>query len=315
MTARPAPQVSVIVPTRNRAETLRCAVRSVLAESEVSLELIVVDDASTDDTIDWLSRLKDDRLRLVARNHPGGAADARNCGMSSARGRFVAFLDSDDSWHPAKLQVQLRALDRFGGWRSPLLHATGYEVERPGWPVRHGGPLGEGVIGLSQILSARSGEWITSSFVVTRAALDLGVRFDAELAALEDQDLAVQVALRGGQVLATRTPLLTKTGGTDESLSSQANLGCGHQQFLEKHRSSPGWTRRSSWEHALDAAWSYRASGQHQKADDVLRTHLPYVARALTRDPAGVSAMRHLTRLGRPGSVLAGVQRMLAHPA
>jgi glycosyltransferase involved in cell wall biosynthesis len=102
-----APLVSVIVPTYNRAAVLGRAIESVLAQTMRDLELLVVDDASSDETQALLARCGDPRLRVLRQAQNGGVARARNAGAAAARGRFLAFLDSDDCWAPEKLARQL----------------------------------------------------------------------------------------------------------------------------------------------------------------------------------------------------------------
>lgn len=100
--------VSVIIPTFNRAALCKRAVESVLAQTYRNLEVIVVDDGSIDDTREVLSGL-DERL-LYLRQQNAGVSAARNLGIESAQGEFLAFLDSDDSWVPWKLEAQLAVL-------------------------------------------------------------------------------------------------------------------------------------------------------------------------------------------------------------
>lgn len=104
------PVVSVIIPTYNRWPMVAEAVESVLAQSDQRFELIVVDDGSTDDTAERLARFSA-RLRVVSRQRRGVAA-ARNFAASIARGRYLAFLDSDDLWLPKKLEVQMAFMER-----------------------------------------------------------------------------------------------------------------------------------------------------------------------------------------------------------
>src|ERR1043166_1854397 len=110
------PLVSVVLPTYNRAHTLARAVRSVLAQSHRHLEIVVVDDGSTDATVALVQKLalEDPRVRLVQQANRGPAA-ARNTGVRQARGEFVAFQDSDDEWLVEKLERQLAALERSPG--------------------------------------------------------------------------------------------------------------------------------------------------------------------------------------------------------
>ncbi|CAN7290606.1 glycosyltransferase family 2 protein [Rhizobium sp. LjRoot254] len=103
-----APLVSVVVPCYNRIVKLRRAIESVLHQTETNVEVIVVDDGSTEDVQGALAAIQDSRLRFVRFEENGGAAKARNRGMAEARGRFLALLDSDDWWLPKKLEMQLK---------------------------------------------------------------------------------------------------------------------------------------------------------------------------------------------------------------
>lgn len=103
-------EVSVILPVYNRATTVRRAVDSVLTQTYGCFELIVVDDGSTDQTPQILSEITDPRLRRVRLTRNAGAAQARNAGIEAARGNLIAFIDSDDSWRPEKLQRQVAAM-------------------------------------------------------------------------------------------------------------------------------------------------------------------------------------------------------------
>jgi GT2 family glycosyltransferase len=107
--------VSVVIPTYNRAHWLRQAIRSALQQSHRPLEILVVDDGSTDDTAALCAEMGPP-VRHVAQAH-AGAAVARNRGLQEARGEYVAFLDSDDLWEPSKLEIHLavhRALPHVG---------------------------------------------------------------------------------------------------------------------------------------------------------------------------------------------------------
>ena len=94
--------VSVVIPTRNRCIRLLDAIASVRAQTGVQVEIIVVDDASSDDTMRLLSELslEESRLRYVRNESPLGGGGARNAGVALAKGEFVAFLDDDDRFLP-----------------------------------------------------------------------------------------------------------------------------------------------------------------------------------------------------------------------
>ena len=101
------PLVSVIVPTYNRLPLLGPAIESVRAQSFTDWELIVVDDGSSDGTVEWVRALGDARIRCISLPHTGDVGRLRNEGARAGGGELVAFLDSDDLWHPAKLETQL----------------------------------------------------------------------------------------------------------------------------------------------------------------------------------------------------------------
>ena len=99
--------VSVIIPTFNRLGKIQRAVDSVLRQSFKDFELIVVDDGSTDKTLDWLKQCQDPKLTIIESKH-SGVAHARNLGVQKAHGEWLCFLDSDDVWHRHKLSEQIR---------------------------------------------------------------------------------------------------------------------------------------------------------------------------------------------------------------
>lgn len=105
--------VSVIIPTYNSERYLKKTVSSVLAQSYEKFEIIIVDDCSKDSTRTLIKEIssKDSRVKYHFQDENGGAAIARNTGISIARGRFIAFLDSDDTWEPNKLDKQMSLLN------------------------------------------------------------------------------------------------------------------------------------------------------------------------------------------------------------
>ena len=105
--ATTAPLVSVVVPAFNAADTIDRALVSVLSQSFADLELIVVDDASTDSTAERVAAIDDPRVRLLRLETNGGESRAMNAGIAAARGRLIAFQDADDEWLPGKLDRQV----------------------------------------------------------------------------------------------------------------------------------------------------------------------------------------------------------------
>ena len=111
MTATSNELVSVIVPVLNGGTHIREALESAIAQSYQNLEIIVVDDGSTDLTPSIVKELaeRDNRVRLVRKSN-GGVASARNLGIRHARGTLIAPFDADDLWHPDKIARQVRAI-------------------------------------------------------------------------------------------------------------------------------------------------------------------------------------------------------------
>jgi glycosyltransferase involved in cell wall biosynthesis len=108
------PEVSVVVPTHNRAALLRTTLRTVLWQRDASLEALVVDDGSSDGTAATVEQLGDPRVQVLRHDAPQGVCAARNRGAAEARGRWLAFCDDDDLWAPDKLARQLAAARETG---------------------------------------------------------------------------------------------------------------------------------------------------------------------------------------------------------
>lgn len=114
--------VSVVLPTYNRAQTLARSIRSVLNQTYTNIELIVVDDGSTDDTAAIMATFVDPRVRYVPLPSNRGASAARNEGLRLAVGEFIAFQDSDDEWLIDKLEVQMAAARAMNSDKVAVFH-------------------------------------------------------------------------------------------------------------------------------------------------------------------------------------------------
>jgi glycosyltransferase involved in cell wall biosynthesis len=111
-----APLVSAVIPTYNRAEMVGGAIESVLDQTVDDVEVVVVDDGSTDDTWSVLQEYaaEDDRVRPIQNESNQGIPTTMNRGVEAARGEFVGVFGDDDRWHPTKVEKQLAAFDRVG---------------------------------------------------------------------------------------------------------------------------------------------------------------------------------------------------------
>ena len=193
------PEISVIIPTRNRSGMVPRAVRSAFAQGGADLEVIVVDDGSTDETRSVLAGLEDPRLRVLAVDH-GGVAAARNHGVAAAQGEWVAFLDDDDYWAPEKLAQQLAAARASG---ANFVYCDAYVVDRDG-AIAHT---------LDRPASVRKAELYEhnvvgppSGVLVSAEAVRACGGFDTAFSIFADWDLYLRV-LEEGSATAVRAPL------------------------------------------------------------------------------------------------------------
>lgn len=178
--------VSVVIPTRNRAEYVRKAVASALDQSHPAVEVIVVDDGSTDETPALLSSLaeKGDRLRVIRHTEGGGAPRARNTGARAARGSVLAFLDDDCLFHPEKIRRQLRQLNGEHG----LVYCQQIIRDlRGGWVVEGG--TGARAKSLERILNVG-----TNTILVRRELFQEVGGFDEFLPRLQDFELLLRLS-------------------------------------------------------------------------------------------------------------------------
>ena len=107
------PLLSAVIPTRNRAQLVCEAIESALSQRNGQVEVIVVDDASTDNTAEVIGERFGSRVKCLRHEERKGAGASRNTGIRASRGHLVAFLDDDDLWLPGKLDAEISALEQF----------------------------------------------------------------------------------------------------------------------------------------------------------------------------------------------------------
>ncbi|HVT83842.1 MAG TPA: glycosyltransferase [Chitinophagaceae bacterium] len=112
LTGTDRPLISVIIPTYNRLPLLKEAIASVIEQTYIKWELIIVDDGSTDGTADAIQKMSDSRIRLIPLSHSGHIGQVMNEGVKHCSGEWLAFLDSDDIWLPQKLELQIHSLKK-----------------------------------------------------------------------------------------------------------------------------------------------------------------------------------------------------------
>lgn len=187
-----APRVSVIIPTHNRANLLPTAIHSALAQTVTDIEVIVVDDGSSDNTQQVLAGFKDPRVRCL-RNSPGkGAAGARNAGIAAATGEYIAFLDDDDQWFVEKLTRQLAALEAAPAGTGLCL--TGYLCYNgPHLTEYIGGKKWFDLLDFRRGVDAQYRLIVTTGWLVKRDLLTQAGLFDASIPVWEDWEMALRL--------------------------------------------------------------------------------------------------------------------------
>ncbi|HEV8287270.1 MAG TPA: glycosyltransferase family 2 protein [Chitinophagaceae bacterium] len=204
------PLVSVIIPTYNRCLLLQEAIASVMAQTYTNWELIIVDDGSTDDTVETIRKINDYRIHLIAVPHKGHLGILRNIGVVNSKGDWLAFLDSDDLWLPQKLEKQLKVLNQekkrwiYGGSqlinenKKIIPHKTKSGNLVPGWIV-------EEVINTSIDFSP-------SSLVIEKKFFNEVGQFteERELFCREDHELTLRLAFHAEAAVITEAIVLVR---------------------------------------------------------------------------------------------------------
>jgi glycosyltransferase involved in cell wall biosynthesis len=184
--------VSVVIPTFNRAELLGRAVHSALSQNYPDLEVIIVDDASTDNTRDRIETLQqgDDRIVYLRHNSNRGAQATRNTGVQAAKGEYIAFLDSDNEWLTRKLQRQMILFSHKANSLGAV-YCGYWEVAASGEVLNEYMPRYRGLV-YKQAL----GNWLTdtSTLVVRKDILERIHGFDENIRAYQEWDLCIRLA-------------------------------------------------------------------------------------------------------------------------
>lgn len=225
------PLVSVVIPTYNRSSTLYYALSSVLSQTYQNFEIFVVDDASTDVTPQLMEQFADDpRIHYIRFTENRKAGAARNAGMERAKGKYIAFLDSDDSWLPAKLELQVAKMESLGDeWGCSY---TGSYVNKKGGITRQRvyRPRKSGNL-LRHLLMGKFVIW-TPTFMFRRSCLDEVGMMDVTLVRSQDVDFYIRLLSRY-KIAAVSEPLVNIYMVLDKSLANISQES--RRMLLEKH--------------------------------------------------------------------------------
>ncbi len=185
--------LSTVIPAYNIEKFIRPAVESVLSQNFRDMEVIVVDDGSTDSTAESVASICDDRLRIIRQSNKG-LAGARNSGIENSQGKYIAILDGDDVWFPGKIEKQISLMEQDA--------AIGFTYTYSAYIDEHGAPTGQLWITTVQEptfmdLIIRN-HVMASSVVVRKDCFSEAGLFNEKLRACEDQELWVRILHKTG---------------------------------------------------------------------------------------------------------------------
>ena len=204
--------VSVIIPTFNRAAFLPKTIQSVLDQTAQDFEIILVDDGSTDNTAEVLDEFKD-RLTYIKQTNQGPAS-ARNTGIKKSQGKFLAFVDSDDWWDKNKLTVQLARMEKNPEYlishTQEIWYQKGKLLNQKKKHRKYHGNIFKHCLPLCAVS--------LSTVVARRELFDRVGCFDEDLPCCEDYDLWLRISIQHPFLLIDQ-PLTLKDGGRTDQLS------------------------------------------------------------------------------------------------
>jgi glycosyltransferase involved in cell wall biosynthesis len=249
-----SPEVSVVLPTHNRKDFLLRALHSVLAQQEVELEVLVIDDGSTDGTDRMIHLLRDARITVIRHEAPRGVARARNVGAEVARGPWIALLDDDDLWAPDKLARQLIAARQAG---TAWVYGGVVEIDDVGHLLGGARPPQPEV--LVQQLTRRNLMPAGSSNVVVKAEAFHSIGgFDEKLRHLADWDMWLRLT-RSGPPACASAPLVAYRLHPSQATLDTSGMIAEAQVLRDRHGADLVSIRR--W-----LAWSHLRHGRRRDA-------------------------------------------------
>ncbi|MBF2004215.1 MAG: glycosyltransferase family 2 protein [Chlorogloeopsis fritschii C42_A2020_084] len=235
------PLVSVIIPTYNRANIIGNTLDSVVKQSYQKIEIIIVDDGSTDNTEEVIKAIGDSRIHYIKHQINYGGATARNTGIKAAKGEYIAFLDSDDIWLTNKIEIQLDAIQRHSypekvvSYTQVLLY-DGKSYQEVSLCPKHP-TIGKGEIeALADYLFCNNGFMQTSTLMM-HISLARSTLFSSRLKIYQDWDFCLRLEVQEAIFVFIEQPLTIYNGEPrSDRISSLINYDLGFQ-WIKEYRS------------------------------------------------------------------------------
>jgi glycosyltransferase involved in cell wall biosynthesis len=255
--------VTVIIPTRNRSALLSMTLRSVLRQQDVDLEVVVVDEASTDDTRAVIAAFGDPRVRVIRHARPVGVSAARNRGADEARAEWLSFVDDDDLWAPDKLALQLRAAREANvDWA----YSGAVVIDHHERFVRADYPL-PAVSVRGALLRYYAIPGGGSNILVRRARWEQAGPFNSRMSTTEDWDMCIRLAKGGAAACVYRPSVARRIHATNSTLDI-SEVVRGTKLLEAVHEIRVDWGRLHRWmaHSSLRGGRRRAALGQFAKA-------------------------------------------------
>lgn len=279
------PPVTVVIPTYNREASIAAALQSVLDQDYPDFEVVVVDDGSTDATLETLAAFDDRRLTILKHHKNGGASVARNTGILAASAEIIAFQDSDDIWLQGKLSAHMPHFDA----PDVVASYSGMNVielgkDSPSWVVpKDAYPEGD----IVEALCAKC--FISTQTLVARrgALLEIGL-FDPAIRGPEDWEITLRLAMLG-PFRAVAAPMVDQRMSSDSISQHAYNTAFAHEAVLEKHAGLFARFPKIAALQWRSVAGRMARIGQWDRAFQASK-------RALAADPADLKSYLHFAR-------------------
>lgn len=224
--------ISVIIPNYNRGQSILKAINSVLNQTITDFEVIIVDDCSTDNSIELISKIKDNRIRIFTMDQNSGAAAVRNYGIKMSRGKYISLLDSDDFYEPEFLKTSLKSLENTTklvgfSWTGVRYIQDGKEKEQVWYPKR------KDTAYLTLLNSLHIGT--NSGITFKKEVFQKCGYFNSELPAAEDTEFFLRISKEFDYCIVPEILINIERDGEDRLSKDFNKIALAYNIFLPEH--------------------------------------------------------------------------------